>query len=143
MRNDIPQIVRLEDYRPSDFLIDRIDLDVRLHPTETRVTANLALRPNPQGRPDAPLVLDGDELDLKAIALDGRSLPADAFEATPQALAIASPPRRPFTLTLETEIDPTANTKLMGSTAPAGTTARNARRKASGASPIRSTGRTS
>ncbi len=40
-------ITRLADYRPSDYLIDRVDLDLRLHPTETRVTATLALRPNP------------------------------------------------------------------------------------------------
>jgi aminopeptidase N len=114
MRTDIAQIVRLEDYRPSDFLIDRVALDVRLHPTATRVTATLALRPNPLGRADAPLVLDGDELNLKALALDGRALPAGAFEASPQALTIAQPPRRPFNLTIETEIDPTSNTKLMG-----------------------------
>jgi aminopeptidase N len=114
MRTDIAQIVRLEDYRPSDFLIDRVALDVRLHPTATRVTATLTLRPNPLGRADAPLVLDGDELNLKALALDGRALPAGAFEASPQALTIAQPPRRPFNLTIETEIDPTSNTKLMG-----------------------------
>jgi aminopeptidase N len=114
MRTETPQIVRLEDYRPSDFLIDRVELDVRLHPHATRVTAVLALRPNPDGRADAPLVLDGDELVLKAVALDGRSLPAAEYEATPQSLTLADPPRRPFTLTLETEIDPTGNTKLMG-----------------------------
>src|SRR5215211_2960226 len=114
MRTDTPQVVRLEDYRPSDFLIDRVDLDIRLHPTATRVTASLALRPNPAGQPDAPLVLEGDELNLVAIALDGKSLSANDFAATAQALTLPSPPRRPFTLTVETEIDPTANTKLMG-----------------------------
>ena len=36
MRTETPQIVRLEDYRPSDFLIDRVELDIRLDPTETR-----------------------------------------------------------------------------------------------------------
>jgi aminopeptidase N len=114
MRTDTPQLVRLEDYRPSDFLIDRVDLDIRLHPTRTRVTASLALRPNPAGQPDAPLALDGDELTLLAVALDGKTLSGDDFAATPHALTLTDPPRRPFTLTLETEVDPTANTKLMG-----------------------------
>jgi aminopeptidase N len=114
MRTDTAQIVRLADYRPSDFLIDRVELDFRLHPTATRVKATLFLRPNPLGRPDAPLALDGDEVNLKALALDGRALPEGAFEASPQSLVIAQPPRQPFTLTIETEIDPTANTKLMG-----------------------------
>jgi aminopeptidase N len=114
MRSDNPPIIRLEDYRPSDFLIDRVDLDIRVHPTQTRVTAVLALRPNPAGSADAPLVLHGDELTLLAVALEGRTIGAGDFAATPEALIIANPPRRPFTLSIETQIDPTANTKLMG-----------------------------
>jgi aminopeptidase N len=114
MRTDTPQIVRLEDYRPSDFLIDRVDLDIRLHPTETRVTATLAMRPNPQGRADAPLALDGDELQLVALALDGRSLSPADYAATPQSLTLPNAPRRPFTLTVETQVNPSTNTKLMG-----------------------------
>src|SRR4051812_44278357 len=114
MRTDTPQIVRLQDYRPSDFLIERVDLDFNLKPSATRVTAKLTLKPNPAGRPDALLELDGDELILRAVAIDGRALRAGEFEATPQSLTITAPPRRPSTLTIETEIDPTANTRLMG-----------------------------
>jgi aminopeptidase N len=114
MRTDTPNVVRLQDYRPSDFLIDRVDLDVRLDATQTRITASLAIRQNPAGRADAPLVLDGDELNLLAVSLDGKALSPQGFSATPQSLTIARPPRRPFTLTLETEVNPTANTKLMG-----------------------------
>ena len=54
MRTDTAPLVRLEDYRPSDFLIDRVELDVRLHPTETRVTATLVMRPNPEGARTRP-----------------------------------------------------------------------------------------
>jgi aminopeptidase N len=114
MRTETPRTIRIDEYRPSDFLIDRVELDVRLHPTQTRVTATLALRPNAAGQAGSPLVLDGDDLVLKALALDGRPMPAGAYEATPDALTIATPPQRPFTLEIETEIDPTANTKLMG-----------------------------
>jgi len=114
MRTDVAQIIRLEDYRPSDFLIDRVELDVRLHPTATKVTATLSMRPNPAGRSDVPLVLDGDEVNLKAVALDERPLEASEFEASPQSLVISQPPQQAFKLTIETEINPTANTKLMG-----------------------------
>ncbi|MDQ4136006.1 MAG: aminopeptidase N, partial [Pseudomonadota bacterium] len=114
MRTDTAPVIRLEDYRPSDYLIDRVELDVWLDPQATRITATLALRPNPVGRASAPLVLDGDELVLKALALDGRDPPVGAFEADSQALTIPEPPQRPFTLTIETEINPSANTKLMG-----------------------------
>ena len=114
MRTETPQMIRLEDYRPSDHLIDRVDLDIRLAPHDTRVSATLAVRPNPAGVPGAPLVLDGDELTLLGLALDGQALPADAFTASAAGLTLHAPPRRPFTLTVETQIDPTANTKLMG-----------------------------
>ncbi|TGD98969.1 aminopeptidase N [Methylobacterium nonmethylotrophicum] len=107
-------IVRLADYRPSDYLIDRVDLDLRLHPTETRITATLALRPNPAGAPGAPLVLDGDELTLLAIALDGQPTGPGAIAVTPRSLTLHQPPQRPFLLAIETQVNPSANTKLMG-----------------------------
>ena len=47
MRTEDAPLIRLEDYRPSDWLIDTVDLDVSLHPQKTRVRALLALRPNP------------------------------------------------------------------------------------------------
>ena len=103
--------VRLEDYRPPEFLIDTVDLTFRLHPEATRVTARLAVRPNSEA---ADLVLVGDELNLVSVALNDAPLAPDQYEATPQRLVVRSVPRATFTLTIETEINPTANTKLMG-----------------------------
>lgn len=114
MRNDDAPLIRLEDYRPSDWLIDTVDLDISLHPQKTRVRALLALRPNPVGRPGSALVLDGDDLALKGLSIDGRPLDASAYQATAEALTIPNPPPHDFTLTIETELDPSANTKLMG-----------------------------
>jgi aminopeptidase N len=114
MRTEDHVTIRLEDYRPSDYLIDTVHLDVVLDARETVVRALLALRPNPAGRPGAPLVLDGDELNLTALALNGEALDPAAFTVTPQALTVPAPPDRPFTLTITTALDPTANTKLMG-----------------------------
>ncbi|GLK56287.1 aminopeptidase N [Methylopila capsulata] len=114
MRAEDPQLVRLADYRPSDFLIDTVDLDVNLDPHATRVTARLKVRPNPEGRENAALALDGDELKLVSVAIDGAELEADAIEVSPERLSIANPPRGPFELTIVTKIDPTANTRLMG-----------------------------
>ncbi|WP_019905504.1 aminopeptidase N [Methylobacterium sp. 77] len=114
MRTETPILIRLEDYRPSDYLIDTVELDMRLHPRETRVVATLALRPNPAGRPNAPLVLDGDDLVLVGLTLDGTVLDEAAYSASASALTLHAPPQAPFTLTIETRIDPTANTKLMG-----------------------------
>ena len=64
--------------------------------------------------PTRALELDGDELELVAAALDGAPLAPGAYKATPSGFALPNPPRRPFTLRMETRLDPAANTKLMG-----------------------------
>src|SRR5215469_7160200 len=113
MRTEEPRPIRLKDYRPPDWLIETVDLDVALDPTATTVRAKLRLKPNGAGAP-APLVLDGEDLKLGSLALDGRPLPEGSFLVTPERLTIAQPPNRPFELTIETVIDPTNNTQLMG-----------------------------
>ena len=59
-------------------------------------------------------MLDGEELKLNSLALDGKPLPTENFVATPDKLTIAQPPNRPFELEIETVVDPTGNTQLMG-----------------------------
>src|SRR6201997_3636912 len=113
MRTEDPRPVRLEDYRPPDWRIGTVELDVVLHPTATTVRAKLSISPNRASAP-APLVLDGDELTLHSIRLNGKPLPAESFVATPDRLTIAQAPQRPFELEIETVLDPTNNTKLMG-----------------------------
>src|SRR5579863_1114261 len=113
MRTEEPHPVRLQDYRPPDWLIETVDLDVSLHPSAARVRAKLKLKPNAAGAP-APLVLDGDELRLTSLSLDGKPLPAENYVATADRLTIAQPPNGPFELEIETVIDPAGNTQLMG-----------------------------
>jgi aminopeptidase N len=113
MRTDIPQPIRLKDYRPPDWLVDTVALDFSLHPTQTKVRATLQLKPNPQAAA-APLVLDGDAINLVALKLDGVALPAESYVATPDQLTIPQPPNGPFTLEIETLVDPSANTQLSG-----------------------------
>ncbi len=114
MRTDIAQPIRLADYRPPDYLIDTVDLDVRLDPHATRVVARLVIRPNPRGRAGADLLLDGDRLVVRRLVLDGAEIDCSANFVTPDRLTLANPPQRSFLLEIETEIDPSANTCLMG-----------------------------
>lgn len=114
MRTEEARPVRLEDYRQPDWLVETVELDVSLDPAATRVRATLTLRPNGNGAAPAPLMLDGDALDLRALKVDGATLPPEQFEATADRLTIAQPPHRPFRLEIETVIDPSANTQLMG-----------------------------
>ncbi len=77
-------VIRLSEYRPPDFLIDHVALDFQLHPTETVVEAMLTVRRNPKGHLGAALVLDGEELKLLSVALDGKALGASAYEVSPE-----------------------------------------------------------
>lgn len=81
MRDPEPHIIRLSEYRPTDWLIEHVDLDVRLHPTATQVIAKLKIRPNPNGRPGEPLVLDGDELALESLRIDGKPVGENEYAA--------------------------------------------------------------
>jgi len=114
MRTEEARPIRLADYRPPDWLVETVDLDVSLDPRQTRVRATLKLKPNPAAAAPAPLVFDGDGLNLKGLKLDGEALAAERYAATPDKLTIAQPPQRAFTLEIETLVDPTANTQLSG-----------------------------
>ena len=46
MRTEEPRPIRLKDYRPPDWLIETVDLDVSLDPTATTVRATLKIKPN-------------------------------------------------------------------------------------------------
>jgi aminopeptidase N len=113
MRTDIAHPIRLKDYRPPDWLVETVALDFSLHPTKTRVRATLALKPNPDSAA-APLMLDGDGLSLVSLKIDGAVLSAENYVATPDRLTISQVPNGPFTLEIETLVDPTANTQLSG-----------------------------
>src|SRR5947209_20634235 len=104
MRTEDPHVIRLADYRSPDFLIERVNLDIRLDLTATKITSLLAIRPNPAGRPGVPLVLDGDELVLLGVTLDGRPLEVAEYSVTPAKLTIAEPPQKAFELEIETEL---------------------------------------
>ena len=114
MRTEQATAVRLEDYRPPDWLVETVELDVSLHPTATTVRATLRLTPSPQAAASAPIVLDGDGLTLTSLKLDGFVLHPERYEATPDRLTIAQPPAGTCYLQIETLIDPSANTQLMG-----------------------------
>ena len=59
-------------------------------------------------------MLDGDGLTLISLKLDGSVMHPDSYVATPDRLTIAQPPAGTCYLQIETLIDPSANTQLMG-----------------------------
>jgi aminopeptidase N len=114
MLNPAPTTVYLRDYTPPAFLISAIDLDIDLQEDHACVRARLSVHRNPQAaQGNAPLVLDGDELELESVAIDGRTLAAGEYRLDEAHLAIAAVPAR-FTLETVVRIRPRSNTKLMG-----------------------------
>ena len=115
MRTDSGQVFRLEDYRPSDYLIPETHLTVRLDGAATVVVARLTVERRPGVPEHAPLALDGDELRLASLTVDSLPVSPDAFEATPDRLLLKRPPAaRRFVVEIRTALDPERNEKLMG-----------------------------
>ncbi|MDH3659604.1 MAG: aminopeptidase N, partial [Alphaproteobacteria bacterium] len=108
----------LRDYRPPDYLIDTVFLDFQLGEANTEVEARLSIRRNPaaERHPDGgaiPLVLDGKDLTLLAICLNGQRLPEPRYTIDAESLTIPDVPER-FTLEIITRIQPEKNTALEG-----------------------------
>ncbi|MBL3610202.1 aminopeptidase N [Rhodovulum sulfidophilum] len=109
MTDATPQPVFLKDYTPFGFLVDRVELTFRLAPTETRVRARIAFRPNPAAT-DRRFFLHGEELTLISAAIDGHPV---IPEITSAGLS-CEVPDAPFLWDCEVEIAPKENTALEG-----------------------------
>jgi aminopeptidase N len=116
MKAENPKPVLLADYRPPDYLIDTVHLDIALAPTKTRVTSKLELRRNPAARLSGkvPLRLDGELLKLEGVWLNGKKLNPSSYRVNDTSLTLPAPPKEAFTLQIVTTINPKANTALQG-----------------------------
>ena len=113
-KKEKPKTTYRDDYAPPDYWIDSVRLDFDLDERCTRVHATLAVRRNEILSGDPPaFVLNGEELELVRVVLDGRTLEKSEFDAQGDELRIHSVPAR-FTLETEVTIDPKANTALSG-----------------------------
>lgn len=108
-----PETVYAKDYKKPAYQISRVDMTFDLDLTRSKVTAVARVRRDPDTEQSAPLFLDGDDLTLKSVAIDGVPLSADRYALSEKGLTVFAPPDD-FTLTVETEIRPAANTKLQG-----------------------------
>lgn len=113
MRTDSSDPIRLADYTVPSHLIENVHLDVTLDDVRTRVVASLSIKPNPAAA-KSPLILDGDELELESISLDGKPLAPPHYTLTASTLTLTNPPAGLFTLSIVTRLNPAGNTKLMG-----------------------------
>jgi len=109
-----PTETHLSAYTPPPFLIEHTDLTFDLAAEATTVVSTLKLRRNPKAvDPKAPLILDGQELELVAIALDGQPLDASAYTVDDDHLTLPDAPDA-FVLSITVRIHPERNTALEG-----------------------------
>ena len=113
MRTEEARPVRLEDYRPPDWLVETVELDVTLDPPRRGCARRW--RSSPTERRGARAAhARWRRADLAGAEARRRAAPSEHFVATPDRLTIAQPPQRPFRLEIETVVDPSANTQLSG-----------------------------
>jgi aminopeptidase N len=114
MREPASRTIYLKDYTPPAFLIPSVDLDVDIREDHALVRASLELTRNPKsGDMRAPLVLDGEDIELLSVALDGRALSPGEYALTAESLCISTVPER-FRLETVSRICPQQNTRLEG-----------------------------
>ncbi|MDE2053995.1 MAG: aminopeptidase N [Xanthomonadaceae bacterium] len=101
--------IRLADYRPPAWRVTHVELKFELGIGETRVHSRLMLA---RDRAE-PLRLDGEDLELVAAHLDGRTLAADDYRLDASGLVIMDA-RDGSVLELDVRMNPARNSQLSG-----------------------------
>jgi len=108
----VKQEIRLADYQPPAFFVSKVDLVFKIYDDHVLVrTTNQFERASEAER---DLILDGGpDIKLISLEIDGIACPADRFEQGSDKLVVTNVPHQ-FTLTIETELIPSQNTRLEG-----------------------------
>ena len=102
-----------KDYIPPTHWVDSVYLEFDLHPQQTHVHSTLMIRPN-EDRINNDLVLNGRDLDLIRIAIDGRELDRSEYTILPSGDIVLRGITENIKLEIENVINPQANSSLMG-----------------------------
>ncbi|MCW1382391.1 aminopeptidase N [Novosphingobium sp. KCTC 2891] len=105
------QVVRRKDYRPPEWLVPEIALDFALSLNATKVVSELKVARNPAGPGGSTLRLNGEGLTAGSVAVDGQ--PHNDWHMDGDDLVLDLPGDA-HTVTIETTVDPSANTQLSG-----------------------------
>ena len=111
MQQGLPQAIALADYQAPDYRTVKTDLVFDIRDGVTEVTSTLDIqRQNPQG---SVLQLDGQELELVSVELDGRLLSSNEFQIHSEQLLLQDLQDQ-HQLRIVTRIHPEQNTALEG-----------------------------
>jgi aminopeptidase N len=112
MRTDSPQTIYRKDYTPPSYLVDTVELGFDLDPAQTVVANRITLRHNPDSK-SRDLVLNGEDIELVAIRMNGQALKPNQYIVANNTLTIRKAPAE-VTLEIETTCAPERNTTLSG-----------------------------
>ena len=110
--NTAPIETFLADYQVPNYLVDHVSLHFDLDRSDTKVRSVLSMRRNPEGQ-GGDCILDGEQMTLVSIKLDGKPLQGNEYQRTDKSLLISAVPEQ-FDLEIETLIHPDKNTALEG-----------------------------
>ncbi|XP_065858315.1 puromycin-sensitive aminopeptidase isoform X2 [Euphorbia lathyris] len=110
---DAPKEIFLKDYKLPDFYFDKVDLNFALGEEKTIVSSKITVYPRVEGS-SSPLVLNGHDLKLISIKINGQELKDGDYHLDSRHLTISSLPTGTFSLDIVTEIYPQKNTSLEG-----------------------------
>ena len=109
-----PSTIFLKDYQPPVYLIDHVSLHFDLHETQTVVTSTLSVTLNQANNElDKLLVLDGQNLELLSLKIDGKSLSDKEYSCDEEHLTLIAIPDS-CELEIQTRINPQGNKALEG-----------------------------
>ncbi len=103
--------IYLKDYEKPPYEVKTIDLEFELHDTNTLVKSKMTIHRT--GHENEPLFLNGEELELVGVVLDGRELHESEYELNELGMTLHKLPQE-FTLEIQNTINPEANTALDG-----------------------------
>ena len=103
----------LKDYKPSDFMVESINLTIELNEDLTLVTNEMKIKRAPEAKKSAPLILDGNNQELLSVQLDSKDLEKYKYKLDEQHLTIATDQDQ-FTVKVASKILPQNNTSLAG-----------------------------
>jgi len=103
-----------KDYKAPNYKISKTDLVFTLNPSRTKVASRLCFESWSDANPDnLPLELDGEDLELEQVLLNGKRLDTEGFTQTATGLTIHQP-GRVGVLEVTVYIQPDQNTRLEG-----------------------------
>jgi len=112
MRTETPQVIHRQDYLPPNYLVDTVEIAFDLAPASTRVSMRMAVRRHSNARSNV-LLLDGEQLTLVRLYVNGKVLPKAAYQVTAHTLEILDMPASAI-VEIETLTEPIKNTTLSG-----------------------------